>query len=159
MALDRFSGAEWLRRYIQSRIVVANCHQQLSYSGGIMADCMVGETNLNRAALMAGHVISVVKMGGGGPPLAAGPRFPPSNHYHSISGGASPHWDLDYTAYNGKVSGPRDGPPVVANGRAGLRPLMEGGKSPSVKKLEKIINDDKKTINQLKKTTNLDAGI
>ena len=124
MALDRFSGAEWLRRFIQNRIVVANCHQQLSYSNGIVADCMVGETNLNRAALMAGHVISVVKMGGGGPPL-------------------------DYTAYNGKVSGPGDGPTVVANGRAGLRPLMEGGKSPSVKKLEKIINNDKKTINQL----------
>ena len=166
---DRLAGGEWLRRLINKRVVVAICHEQVSYSGGILADCMVGDTNLNRAALMQGHVIGVYKAGGGGPPFAAAAasRFPPSNHYQpaGVNGGPLTQLDLDYTAYNGKLGaggrgGSGDGPPMSAAGRAGLRPgIMGGVKPPNVKKLEKIISNDKKTISQLKKTTNLDAGI
>ena len=163
-AKDRRDGANWLRRLVGDRVVVANCYRQVGYSGGIMADCMVGEDiNLNKAALMQGYVISCVyRMVGPTAPPAA--YFPPK----SFAGGQRTipplgPVDLDYTTYNGKGGavlgdGKMGTPPgrggIILNGAGG-----GGGKLQDVKKLEKIISDDKKTISQLKKTTNLDAGI
>jgi len=54
---DRQRGGNWLKKTIGNRIVVASCYKQKNYAGGIMADCMVGETNLNKASLSQGHAV------------------------------------------------------------------------------------------------------
>ena len=47
-ANDRQRGGDWLKKTIGDRVVVASCYKQKNYHGGIMADCQVGETNLNK---------------------------------------------------------------------------------------------------------------
>ena len=164
-AADRLAGAEWLKQLINGRVVVAICHKHVRYGGGIMADCMVDDTNLNRAALQAGHVLSTMRMGGPPLPVHRPPKFYPNNHFvrggpvGSFGVGAAA--DLDYATYNGKgASGAGDGHKSRAAGpniKAGGSSV--GGKSEEVKRLEKIVSEDKKTINKLKKNINLDAGI
>jgi len=56
-ANDRQRGGDWLKKTIGDRVVVASCYKQKNYHGGIMADCQVGETNLNKASLNQGHSV------------------------------------------------------------------------------------------------------
>lgn len=170
-AEDRQRGAEWLKRLVNNRVVICSCHRQVKYAGGIMADCMVGDINLNKAALKQGHAIL-------NPGIIAnsiqknGPNHYPQNQFTNqfpYGGGAASAGtvDIDYSSYGG--ASPFNG--THGRGRNGHiaqpRPLRSSPaaaaaanvKSNEVKKLEKKINEDKKIINELKKTTNLDAGI
>eukprot|EP00088_Acartia_fossae_P060917 TRINITY_DN7304_c0_g1_i1.p1 TRINITY_DN7304_c0_g1~~TRINITY_DN7304_c0_g1_i1.p1 ORF type:complete len:513 (-),score=173.85 TRINITY_DN7304_c0_g1_i1:1433-2971(-) len=81
---DRQRGGNWLKKTIGNRVVVASCYKQKNYEGGIMADCMVGDVNLTKAALNQGHAIftpsliaGYIKSHNGGPmkPMRP-PHFP-----------------------------------------------------------------------------------
>ena len=59
---DRQRGGNWLKKTIGNRIVVASCYKQKNYAGGIMADCMVGETNLNKVTLLMNFIYVFCKI-------------------------------------------------------------------------------------------------
>jgi len=170
-AEDRQRGGEWLKRTINNRVVICSCYKQVKYAGGIMADCMVADINLNKAALKQGHALLVPsiigsfqnkKMNSQDRNVNKNLQFNQNqmrNNFQNMGMGPG-NIDLDYSSYNGST-------PFMAEqrGRTGHigqpRPLIgqTNGKSVVVKKLERKINEDKKTINVLKKTTNLDVGI
>ena len=184
-AEDRQRGGEWLKKIINDRVVICSCYKQVKYAGGIMADCMVGDINLNKAALKMGHVIFLPAMvvpqykGKSAPnsngvyPQEKKPYFNPIQNRFAqkqvqnqfqVNGGQGnvDGVDLDYTSYQGDVlfnglnRGVQNGAGVLSRPSAG-----PAGRDSSqvVRKLEKIINEDKKVISELKKTTNLDVGI
>jgi len=171
---DRQHGADWLKRTINGRVVICSCHKQVNYAGGLMADCMVGDLNLNKAALKQGHVILAPAIMGN-LQANAGNRSTPNNmHFNHnpflsspfqtgmqySSASAEKNVDVDYSSYNGKPTYSVSS--RLRNGQ-GSHPRPQSmpmsGKTLEVKKLEKKISADKKTINELKKTTNLDAGV
>jgi Tudor domain len=160
-AADRQAGAEWLRATINNRVVVAICYKQVRYDGGILADCMVADTNLNRAALQRGHAYSTLRMAGPvRPPVRPhpGPKPPAQSHIpvHPSVNGA----DRDYMEYNGKgASRSGDGGRSANTARDYVGKGGADTKSEDVKKLERIISENKKTISQLKKNSNLDTTI
>ena len=158
---DRQRGAEWLKRVVDDRVIISSCYKQVNYAGGIMADCMVADKNLNKAALQQGHVVVVPaiiaslvgkKSGGNQQNNFRQNRLP-------FNSGMNGNVDLDYSSYGGSSPYFRQ----MANGPMnGLRKPGQTGppkKSDQVKKLEKQIIADKKTINEMKKTTNIDSGI
>jgi hypothetical protein len=212
-AQDRQRGGDWLKKTVNDRVVICSCYKQVKYAGGIMADCMVGEINLNKAALKMGFVILIpaiinVPQQKAGASLNNNIRpfsqnsktgfnqnqFPAQNqlptpfgknafqrngNQESFSGAVGNFnggqgnggIDLDYTSYQGDSlfngskrfkGGASPSRPFLGAGRDPTRPFPgQAGRDTSlvVKKLEKRINEDKKTIIELKKTTNLDAGV
>ena len=162
-AEDRQRGAEWLKRLVKDKVIISMCYKQVNYAGGIMADCMVGDKNLNKAALQQGHVVIVPAIIASMTGKKAATNKQPSLQQNRInfSPGMDGNIDLDYSSYGDSTpvyrgatgGGPSSGPRM--NGQNGGTPR----KSPQVKKLEKQIIADKKTINEMKKTTNLDSGI
>ena len=160
---DRQRGAEWLKQLVNKRVIISSCYKQVNYAGGIMADCMVGDLNLNKAAFKQGHVILVPAIIHGNyvpkknnPPQNSFNQNRFSNQYNlytadSNNGAAV---DLDYSSYHGSAPFSQKGKSLPPNQQR--HPFT---KSAEVKKLEKKINEDKKVINELKKTTNLDSGV
>ena len=180
-AEDRLRGGEWLKRIINNRVVISSCYRQVNYAGGIMADCMVGDINLNKAALKQGHALLVpsiiASLKGGNKRLGHTENEDRDKNLHYNNGnqlnsmfnsypvgmsGMAGNVDLDYSSYNGSAQATlgRQRPRASILGQP--RPFKgqaTNGKSVEVKRLEKKINEDRKTINVLKKTTNLDVGI
>jgi len=158
-ASDRQRGADWLKRVVNNRVVIASCHKQVNYAGGIMADCMVGDLNLNKTALKQGHVILLPSIMGN---FATKKKTTGqkninqnmvANHYSSyVNGSAAQTVDLDYSAY-------QDNSFMRSQAGKKAQAKSPGSKTAEVKKLEKKISEDKKTINELKKTTSLDTGV
>ena len=175
-AEDRQRGADWLKRLVKDKVIISMCYKQVNYAGGIMADCMVGDKNLNKAALQQGHVVVVPAIIASMTGKKAAANKQPSFQQNRINfnPGMDSNIDLDYSSYGdsspiyrgaagggGPISGPYRG---AAGPISGPRMNGQNGsglqrKSPQVKKLEKQIIADKKTINEMKKTTNLDTGI
>eukprot|EP00088_Acartia_fossae_P060918 TRINITY_DN7304_c0_g1_i5.p1 TRINITY_DN7304_c0_g1~~TRINITY_DN7304_c0_g1_i5.p1 ORF type:complete len:563 (-),score=191.05 TRINITY_DN7304_c0_g1_i5:1433-3121(-) len=152
---DRQRGGNWLKKTIGNRVVVASCYKQKNYEGGIMADCMVGDVNLTKAALNQGHAIftpsliaGYIKSHNGGPmkPMRP-PHFPQGGMGNgfgrqTMNGGAvgaAGGLDADYSNY------------VDGRARFNGGGMMNGGRQASGKKKQDKRDNRKKT--------NLDQGI
>jgi hypothetical protein len=151
-AADRQAGAEWLRGIINNQVVVAICFKQVRYDGGILADCMVADKNLNRAALQRGHAYSTVGMAR--PPFRPQPGVrPPAPRQMPVNASVNGA-DRDYIEYNGKgLARPGRG------GRSANFGMNSAGRgSGDMKRMDRNINEEKRTVSQLK-NPNLDGTI
>lgn len=126
-----------------------------------MADCMVGDKNLNKAALQQGHVVVVPAIIASMTGKKAAVNKQPSYQQNRMAYNQemNSRIDLDYSSYGDSSQVYRGATGVPSSGL-----LMAGQNGPQrksvqVKKLEKQIIADKKTINKMKKTTNMDSGI
>lgn len=96
-AVDRARGKEWLEGVILGSLVDATCHKMVNYNGGIMADCKVGDMNLNSAALKEGFAVRKPGFGG------RDKRSKKNIGFDKIhTGGLDP----DYLLYDGKNDKP-----------------------------------------------------
>jgi len=115
-AEDRQRGGDWLKKKIGDDVVVASCYKQKNYEGGIMADCMVGDTNLTKAALNQGHAVFAPSLIAGyknkgplrRPNTAPNGRFQGANGFGRLSNGMNV--DSDYSNYvDGRFNGHMNG--------------------------------------------------
>ncbi len=104
-AQDREYGAEWLRGLIQSHgpVIKANCHQIVTYKGGIMFEGEIGGKNINQLALMQGLAVpNPAVMGKNLQPQYMLPGYnnhPGHRNPMPLRQPMQPQWDSDYLEY------------------------------------------------------------
>ena len=61
---DRMRGKEWLEGIMMHQVVEAICHKMTNYHGDIMAECIVGNKNINKMVLSQGFAVPKPGFGG-----------------------------------------------------------------------------------------------